>query len=179
MKQGETPHKIRVDKRRRKDIKKEECAERNAGRVSSTPSASATETAITLPLVTGGEYLVFKGDAEQWQELYPAVDVFQELREMRGWLLGNPRNRKTSSSILRFIHGWLRREQDRTPAIRASPSSQSGLPTATTEWQYQKQQQRAMAASLLEARVMEREGSLSPTLEASRNRIIEQGAAHA
>ena len=100
---------------------------------------------------------------------------------MRGWLLGNPRNRKTQAGILRFIQGWLRREQDRTPAaIRASPViSQSGLPTAATEWQYQKQQQRAMAASLLEARVMEREGSLSPTLEASRNRIIEQGAAHA
>ena len=176
----ETPYKIRVDKKRREDIKTEECAERNALRVSSTPaSGTVPDTVINLPLVTGGEHPVTCGEVEQWQDLYPAVDVMQELREMRGWLLGNPRNRKTQAGILRFIQGWLRREQDRTPAaIRASPViSQSGLPTAATEWQYQKQQQRAMAASLLEAR--EKERSLSPALEASIDRNTEQGAAHA
>ena len=31
---------------------------------------------------------------------------------MAGWLNSNPKKRKTKSGILRFINGWLSREQD-------------------------------------------------------------------
>jgi len=41
------------------------------------------------------------------------VDVEQALRNMRGWLLNNPKNRKTASGIRRFVNSWLSREQDR------------------------------------------------------------------
>ena len=54
---------------------------------------------------------------DEWSELYPAVDVMQELRKMAGWLDANPSKRKTKRGILRFVNGWLAREQDkgRTP----------------------------------------------------------------
>lgn len=74
---------------------------------------------ITLPLNTGPEYPVMPEKVSEWQRLYPAVDVFQQLRNMRGWLLENKSRRKTASGIGRFINSWLAREQDKGP--RASP----------------------------------------------------------
>lgn len=81
---------------------------------------------ITLPLNTGEEYPIVQGQIEQWQDLYPAVNVAQALRNMRGWLLGNPRKKKTKSGVMRFIQSWLAREQDNGGA-RASPAARTGM----------------------------------------------------
>jgi hypothetical protein len=67
---------------------------------------------ISLPLNTGEEYPVTKSDLEEWMELYPAVDVMQELRSMRGWCLQNKAKRKTAKGIGRFINSWLARTQN-------------------------------------------------------------------
>ena len=75
---------------------------------------------ITLPLNTGKEHPVNQGEIEQWQDLYPAVDVLQALRSMRGWLLANKTRRKTKNGISRFIQHWLAKEQDQS-RTRASP----------------------------------------------------------
>lgn len=50
---------------------------------------------------------------DEWCELYPNVDVMQELRNMKGWLNANPTKRKTKRGINKFINGWLAREQDK------------------------------------------------------------------
>lgn len=70
---------------------------------------------IRLPLISGEEFCVTKAYVQELQELYPAADVEQALRNMRGWLDSNPRNRKTPRGIRRFVTGWLAREQDRAP----------------------------------------------------------------
>ncbi len=51
-------------------------------------------------------------DIENWKDLYPAVDIMQELRKMKGWLDSNPTKRKTKRNIGRFINSWLARTQD-------------------------------------------------------------------
>lgn len=67
----------------------------------------------SLPLNDGSEYPITQKQIDEWTELYPAVDVMQELRNMKGWCLGNPTKRKTKSGINRFINGWLSREQNK------------------------------------------------------------------
>lgn len=67
---------------------------------------------IALPLNTGQEHPITVGEIEQWADLYPAADVPQELRNMRGWLLGNPKRRKTKQGIGRFVQSWLAKAQD-------------------------------------------------------------------
>lgn len=67
---------------------------------------------ITMPLNTGEDYAVSKDSVDEYVKLYPAVDVMQELNKMRGWLLANPRKRKTISGINAFINRWLAKEQD-------------------------------------------------------------------
>ena len=56
---------------------------------------------------------VTQSDIREWSELYPAVDIHQQLRNMIGWCLGNPTRQKTASGVSRFIHSWLGREQNR------------------------------------------------------------------
>jgi hypothetical protein len=67
---------------------------------------------ITLTLNTGEEYPVMQKDVEEWKELYPAVDVMQELRAMKGWCKQNQTKRKTRRGIGRFINSWLARTQN-------------------------------------------------------------------
>lgn len=76
------------------------------------PAADDPEV-ITLPLNTSEEYPIRQSQVEEFKTLYPAVDVDQELRNMRGWLLGNKAKRKTKSGILRFVNSWLAKEQNR------------------------------------------------------------------
>lgn len=71
------------------------------------------EPVILLPLNDKSLYPVIQSQVDEWSGLYPAVNVMQELRKMAGWLDANPSKRKTKRGILRFVNGWLSREQDR------------------------------------------------------------------
>lgn len=68
---------------------------------------------IQLPLNDKSLYDVSQNDFEEYEELYPNVDVMQELRKMKGWLNANPTKRKTKRGIKRFVNSWLSREQDK------------------------------------------------------------------
>jgi hypothetical protein len=67
----------------------------------------------TLPLNDGSEYGVSKQMLDELAALYPAVDVLQQLRNIKGWLVGNPTRRKTRRGIVKFITAWMAKEQDR------------------------------------------------------------------
>lgn len=73
------------------------------------------EIFIRLPMISGEEFAVTRQYVEELKNLYPAVDIEQAFRNMRGWLDSNPKNRKTPRGIKRFITGWIAREQDRAP----------------------------------------------------------------
>ena len=68
---------------------------------------------ITLLLNTGEEYGISQSNVYEWSELYPAVDILQCLRNMKGWLLANKSKRKTIRGINKFIIKWLQNEQDK------------------------------------------------------------------
>lgn len=87
---------------------------------------------IELPLNSGDSYPVFKDQVEEWTKLYPAVDVMQQLRNMKGWLESNPARRKTKNGIARFITGWLAREQDKGGS-RNRKIGRSSSPSYDTE----------------------------------------------
>ena len=68
---------------------------------------------ITLLLNTGEEYGISQSNVYEWSELYPAVDVMQCLRNMKGWLMAHNSRRKTIRGINKFIITWLQKEQDK------------------------------------------------------------------
>ena len=63
-------------------------------------------------------YPITQKQVNKWSELYPNVDIMQQLRKMCGWLDANPRNRKTKGGILKFVNGWLAREQDKPRKVQ-------------------------------------------------------------
>ncbi len=84
-------------------VKKDICAE---------PQNGSTPPVILLPLNDKSEYPVMEADVREWEDLYPAVDVRQQLRSMRGWILSNPTKAKTKTGIKKFINSWLSKEQN-------------------------------------------------------------------
>lgn len=68
---------------------------------------------LSLLLKDGNRYPIRESQISEWKELYPLVDIRQELRSMCGWLQGNPQKRKTKAGILRFINNWLARTQQK------------------------------------------------------------------
>lgn len=114
------------------------CAE--AGEPAPPPEAKAPQkkkvdvpfspTVITLVLNDHTEHEVTQCDLDNWQELFPGVDVMQELRSMKAWCEGNPALRKTKKGIVRFIVSWLMREQNKSSTRPASAPSTRKYQTA-------------------------------------------------
>jgi hypothetical protein len=76
-------------------------------------SYSNRKAAGTIPLNTGKQFTVYEDQVAQWIATYPAVDVRQQLREIRAWSDANPSKRKTNRGALRFVNAWLAKEQDK------------------------------------------------------------------
>ena len=86
------------------DSKGDYCAE---------PQAADAPPVISLPLNDGTFFDVSENDRAKWSQLYPNVDVLQQLRNMAGWCDANPTKRKTRGGVKHFITAWLAREQNR------------------------------------------------------------------
>lgn len=99
--------------------------ESNKGGAETAPPRKPKEPAvISLILNDKSEYPITQKDINQWELLYPAVNVLQELRKMAGWLDANPTRRKTKAGIKRFVNNWLSREQDKGHPRGGTPATQ-------------------------------------------------------
>lgn len=109
---------------------------------------------IELPLNNNTQFAVSEEYVKQLKELYPAVDVEQALRNMKGWLIANPSNRKTPRGIKRFINGWIAREQDRGP--RRTVQEQQRRPAGNSGNRFNNFHQRQYDMGQLERELLER-----------------------
>lgn len=67
-----------------------------------------------IPLLGDKEkYELTENKVKELQETYPAVDVMQQLRELRQWNIDNPKHRKTRSGILKHVNWWLGNKQNK------------------------------------------------------------------
>jgi len=81
--------------------------------VSSEISLSTSDLIATLPTNKKDElFSIVKSDVELWIDTYQNVDVIQELKKIKAWLIANPTKRKTNTGMKRFINSWLSRQQD-------------------------------------------------------------------
>lgn len=78
---------------------------------SGEPRGDSPPAAI-IPLVDGTEATFTQAQVDDWGRAYPAVDVAQQLRQMRAWCNANPTRRKTARGVEAFIVGWLTKEQN-------------------------------------------------------------------
>ena len=110
------------------------CSEQNFSEPENAdPDAPAV---IELPLNDKSMHKVTEADVRGWEQLYPAVDVRQQLRTMRGWLDSHPKKRKTARGIAAFITGWLAKEQDRgARPVAGSPPPQNAVTARNAQYE--------------------------------------------
>lgn len=72
------------------------------------------EPIIEIPLTGNAWFAVTDEMVNDWSNLYPAVDVMQELRNIRGWNDAHPRQRKTKRGIRAHINTWLSKAQNQS-----------------------------------------------------------------
>lgn len=89
-------------------------AEQSKGEDGAQGPAKATPAQQLFPLLLndGSLYGFAAEQVEEWEALYPGVDVRQALRSMQAWCRANPSRRKTKSGILRFVTNWLASDQN-------------------------------------------------------------------
>lgn len=92
------------------------------------PPPAPVPCAIALLCNAGPEFQVTEAQVAEFQQLYPAVDVLQQLREMRAWTISNPKQRKTHGGMMRFINQWLSKEQDKPAPARAGSGAYTQAP---------------------------------------------------
>jgi hypothetical protein len=78
---------------------------------------------ISIPLICKKnepqiEFDIYQPMIDDWAESYPAVNVTQELHNIRQWNIANPTRRKTKSGILRHINTWLADKQNKGGTVR-------------------------------------------------------------
>lgn len=103
--------------RQEKEKEKEKEIDINNNKITHEPTP-IEPSIITITLNDKSEYPIYQSMIDEWNELYPNVDVLQELRKMKGWSNANPAKRKTKKGIQRFINAWLAREQDKPRKIQ-------------------------------------------------------------
>lgn len=82
------------------------------------PESEQPTSDFSIPLNDSTEYRVLLRDLNEWGIAFPAVDVAQELRQMRAWVAANPTKRKTRRGVSAFIVRWLSKAQDNPKAAR-------------------------------------------------------------
>lgn len=110
---GRNSNKGGINKQSREEKSREEKSkEKNINICSESKKSTSEPEVISLILSDKSLYPIYQKDIDEWKEIYPAVDIIQELRKMKGWCNDNPVKRKTKRGIRRFIGTWLSKEQD-------------------------------------------------------------------
>ena len=96
----------------------------------------------------GTSYEITENDVDKFQQLYPGIDVRQEIRNITGWCMSNPNNRKTRAGAKRFLNGWLSRAQN---SARPAPGTPRARSTGFTNFQQRDYDFDALERQLLDS----------------------------
>jgi len=70
------------------------------------------------------EFQILEDDVKQFQELYPGINVKEEIMKCKAWNLSNPKQRKTKSGMMKHVNYWLSKAQNLSKSV---PRKQSGV----------------------------------------------------
>jgi len=66
-----------------------------------------------IPLSDKTQFGITQTDLDKWKDVFPAVDIIQELKRIALWCEDNPTKKKTRRGVGRFISSWLERKQNK------------------------------------------------------------------
>lgn len=103
------------------------------GETEQVPSSPPADDVICLFPCDGkiASWALTRRKVEEWQLLYPSIDVLAECRKALAWVGAAPGRRKTAGGTAKYLVGWLNRATDsRWSKSRESPHS----PKTEIDW---------------------------------------------
>lgn len=91
----------------------------------SPPQPEEPESPVVLEYPTsrtGQTWPLQERHIEIFVECYPGIDVMAHCRAALAWCHANPKQRKTAGGMLRFLNGWLGKEQNRSRGATNGPA---------------------------------------------------------
>jgi uncharacterized protein YdaU (DUF1376 family) len=67
----------------------------------------SSSVGVGMPVDGGGEWSPTAEMMREWSNTYPSLDVAQQIRIARQWLIDNPKRRKSAKGMRRFVGSWL------------------------------------------------------------------------
>lgn len=104
-------------------------------------SVDSGKEIISFILKDNTEFKITEDIYNEYEQLYPNVNVMQELRKLKAWCISNPSKRKTRKGALRFVNGWLSRKQGQYSNNTLNNNYKSKVetkPTQKTDWHFEK-----------------------------------------
>lgn len=73
---------------------------------------------LTFPTIgkDGSEWRLRRRQVDEWQVLFPGLDVLDQCRHALAWVIANPGHRKTARGMPGFLVRWFNRSVDRRPS---------------------------------------------------------------
>lgn len=112
----------RTNKQSNKETKEQYIQKKNTSSSCSEPLVKVSEPEAcveALVLNDGTEWRPTFRDYEEFKRLYPNVDIDDQFRRMRAWLITNPSRRKTKRGVMQFVNRWLSKAQDKPSQPKA------------------------------------------------------------
>jgi len=86
---------------------------------------------IVIPISDGKTFPVEQSLISEYEQLYPNIDVKQQLKQLAAWNQANPSRRKSARGIKRHINSWLARCSSDVQSVQSEKSDMQGN---ITEW---------------------------------------------
>lgn len=79
------------------------------------PEPDDSPTFVSFPVKGSGTFPVTEKLIEEYQDLYPTLNVRDLVRDMYAWLVSNPAKQKTKRGSRAFINNWLTNAKAKAP----------------------------------------------------------------
>lgn len=99
-----------------------------------TPAPAAADGLIVLVFPTEGtpaDWRLRRSQVDEWQGVYPSLDILDECQRALTWVKANPGHRKTARGMCAFLVNWFNRSVNRRGGVSAGPAMGGGVGTRT------------------------------------------------
>lgn len=104
-------------------------------------SVDSGKEIISFILKDNSEFKVTEDIYNEYKQLYPDINIMQELRSLKAWCISNPSKRKTRKGALRFINGWFLRRLGQYYNNTSNNNYKAKVetkPAQKTDWHFEK-----------------------------------------
>lgn len=100
----QTPNKQLTTYKKEKNVRNKE--------IKNIKGFALSDVRFELPLSDGNSYYVIQESLNDWNDMFPSINVLTELKRMKAYLDAHPNKKRKAHEMENFVLRWLSKEQD-------------------------------------------------------------------